>query len=58
MGPSVKFVLAIIDSASKKMSLKYKLSTGLLRGGGVAGPLSSKRLKKKVIFPNLPNKFS
>ena len=43
MGSSVKFVLAIIDSASKKMGLKYKVSTGLLRGGrggrGVAGPL-------------------
>ena len=33
------------------MDLKSKLSTGLLRGeGGVAGPLSSKRLQKKVIF--------
>ena len=52
MGPSVKFVLAIIDSVSpKKMGLKYELSAGLLRGeGGVAGPLSSKRLLKKSFF--------
>ena len=33
------------------MDLKSKLSTGLLRGeGGVAGPLSSKRLLKKWVF--------
>ena len=51
MGPSVKFVLAIIDSFSqKKMGLKYELSAGLLRGGGVAGPLSSKRLLKGSFF--------
>ena len=49
MGPSVKFVLEIIDSVSpQKMGLKYKLSAGLL-GGGV-GPLSSKRLLKKSSF--------
>ena len=35
MGPRAKFVLAIIDLVfPKKMGLKYKLSTGLLRGGG------------------------
>ena len=50
MGPSVNFVLAIIDSVSpKKMGLKYKLSAGLLRGGG-GGPLSSKKLLKKSFF--------
>ena len=35
MGPSVILVLAIIDSVSPpKIGLKYKLSTGLLRGEG------------------------
>jgi len=32
------------------MGLKYKLSAGLLRGGGGVGPLSSKRLLKKSFF--------
>ena len=48
MGPSVKFVLATIDSVSpQKMGVKYKLSTGLLRGGEGRRTLSSKRLLKK-----------
>ena len=58
MGSSVKFVLAIIDSASKKMGLKYKVSTGLLRGGrggrGVAGPLNSKTTEKVTPPPSPP----
>ena len=42
------------------MDLKCKLSTGQLRGeGGVAGPLSSKRLLKntKFFFDPLPKKI-
>ena len=39
------------------MGLKYKLSAGLLRGGGGVGPLSSKRLLKKSFFWTPPLKY-
>ena len=40
------------------MGLKYKLSTGLLRGGWGVGPLSSKRLLKNSFFFTTPLKYT
>ena len=55
MGPSVKFVLAIIDSISqKKMGVNFFIRKKTIRGGGPRGGLA-KDHKKYVFFFRTPS---